>query len=193
MVNSDSKDGSAGLLTDLVRRYGAQMERLVRQMVHDGDVAKHIVQETYLNAFRRFQRTSAPPVLYAKTYLFDACITNAINYLQRDRSSPESAQNAIEAEDVPDGAPGPQKLALLEDALAHVGKILEELPLKQRQVFRLGQIDGVPRRQVAQQLGLSEKSVTNLTTRVLANLRMRLAERGFDSVLDIDDDGSPQK
>jgi len=191
MVTTDSRDSD--LLTDLVQRYGAQIEGLVRQMVHDGDIAKHIVQETYIKVFRRFGRASTPPVLYAKAYLFDAAMTNAILYLKRSRSLPELVLNAGEAEAVPDDAPGPQKIALLEDALAQLGEILEDLPEKQRRVFELRQINGTPRRQIAQQLGMSEKSVTNLTTRALANLRERLSERGFDSLLDLDDDVRPRK
>jgi RNA polymerase sigma factor (sigma-70 family) len=158
-------------------------------MVHDADAAKHIVQHTYLKMIQRFGRTSNTPILHAKAYLFNACIRNAITYLEQGRSAPIFAPDPSEVENVADHAPGPEKIALLEDLMEQLGKIVDGLPPKQRQVFQLGQIEGVPRREIAERLDLSEDSVTNLTTRALRNVKARLSALGFDSVLDIAQEG----
>jgi len=191
MAAVDPKDGSTDQLTELVQKYGAQLEALVRQIVHDGDAAKHIVQHTYEKMVRRLGQASATPILHTKAYLFSACIRNAITYLERGQSEPSLVDDPAEVASVADHAPGPEKRAVLDDALVQLTKIVSELPPKQRLVFELGQVEGVPRSEIAVRLGMSEESVRNLTTRALGNVRARLSALGFDSVLDLAEGRSP--
>jgi RNA polymerase sigma factor (sigma-70 family) len=190
-ANSDNKDRTAELVSELIRTHGPRLQRLITKIVRDADAAQHILQETYLHLYTRLRDVSATPVVNAKAYLFNAAFTNAFEQLRaqkrRERAGLGAVTDEATATSIPDRSPGPQKSALVQEAMQQLSDLVDALPRNQRRVFVLGKVHGLARRDIAADLGISEVAVDKAMTRALATLRIRLAELGIESVLALED------
>ena len=189
MANLDSRDGTSEALAQLIRDFGSELEERVRRVVRDADAAGNIVQHTYEKLFQRLARQGSLPIIDMKAYLFDSALKNAFTYLKQRVGSDSRIEFTDVVPDIPDRSAGPEKRAVLDDAVEQLGDILKELTPKQRRVFVLGQIERVPRREIAWLLGISEEAVDKLTTRALTSIRKSLIARGFESALVVADGG----
>jgi RNA polymerase sigma factor (sigma-70 family) len=180
----------ARLVDSLVRDYGSRLESRVLKIVHDREAAQLILQDTYEEVFRRLRSESVSPVRHPITYLYTAARTNALRYLRgqarQRQSGPEFICDDETARQVPDPAAGPERLAMLQEAMGRLSDIVDKMPSKQRQVFMLG-VSGVLPHEIAKQLGLSPTAVHRLLTRANARCRKRLEQMGLDSRVEIID------
>lgn len=113
-----------------------------------------LVQESFLRILRA---PATAPVAQPKAYLFATARNLALNRLRRERRAGPVA--ALDAAAVPDGRPDiPEALARQEERELLVAA-LQTLPERARQVFTLRRVYGLPLREIAGRLGLSEKTV----------------------------------
>jgi RNA polymerase sigma-70 factor (ECF subfamily) len=115
-----------------------------------------VVQESYVRLLRAREKT---PVICARAYLFATARNVALALFRRPRIfSPipvaESATLRIvqEGADVAEQVSTRQEVALLLDAI-------DTLPNRCREIFILRKLQGVPQREIATRLGLSEQTV----------------------------------
>lgn len=115
-----------------------------------------IIQESY---FRLLKARAAHPIHFAKAFLFTIARNVAINLLQRQQNSPLipvadlTAISVIDDKaDVPEATCTKEEIALLADGI-------EALPARCREVFILRRIQGIPQKEIARRLGISEQTV----------------------------------
>ena len=77
----------------------------------------------------------------------------------------------IESLDVLDYEPSPERIVAGRRELRRVEQLIEELPERCRQIFKLRRIHGVPQREVARLLGVTENVVE---VQVMRGLRLVL-------------------
>jgi RNA polymerase sigma factor (sigma-70 family) len=191
IVSSDDNDRTAKLVSELIRAHGPQLEHLVTQIVRDTEEARQILQDTYLSLYNRLRDAKVGPVINPRAYLFNAASVNALEHIRSEQRLKRAVPGVIVEEDaavgIQDRGPGPEKEVALQDVMQQLSDLVDALPKKQRQVFVLGKIECLPRRDIAEQMGISESAVDNLMTRALANLRAGLFERGIESAIAMDD------
>jgi RNA polymerase sigma factor (sigma-70 family) len=178
----------AQLVESLVREHGSRLERLVMKLVHDREIARLILQDTYERVFRRLRSDSAQPVSDPLAYLFAAAGTNARLYwrrqLQAQRLGPEVVVDDETAQRVPDPAAGPEELAILHEAVRRLSDMIDKMPPKQREVFILS-VNGFHPQEIARQLDQSESAVRRQLTRAFARCRKRLEQMSMGSGIGI--------
>jgi len=167
--------------TDEVHPHDAQLKAYLRgsfPAVRDVD---DIAQESYL---RVWKARAVHPIQSAKAFLFQVARNLALNLVERERASPVQAIGDLVAlpvlNDEPDAASTVgrnEKLRLLVDALV-------ELPPRCREITVLRKLEGVPQREVARRLRISERTVEEQVSRGVKRCEAYLRSHGVQSCYD---------
>ncbi len=133
------------------------------------DEAEEVVQGVFFKVWER--RGQLEVTVSLKAYLYRAVHNASLNHLKHQKVRQEYANHvkAMEEEGMED--PGMELTELQRD----VTYAIEELPEKCREVFKLNRFEGLKYREVADLLGISEKTVENQMGKALKLLRDRLS------------------
>ncbi|HKT40049.1 MAG TPA: RNA polymerase sigma factor [Ktedonobacterales bacterium] len=181
----------------LVTMHYAAMLRLAQMYVGSRAVAEEVIQETWLGVLQGLDRFEGRSSL--KTWIFRILLNRARTRAQREnRTIPFSAlatateqdEPAVEPEVfAPPGAlyPGgwltapagwdalPEERLLSRETRAHIDAALTTLPMAQREVITLRDIDGWSAGEVCDYLGISEANQRVLLHRARSRVRQALA------------------
>jgi RNA polymerase sigma factor (sigma-70 family) len=134
----------------LLQGYDELKVRLT-QRLGSSELAGDAMQDTWL----RLQHTEAIGVVRNPTnYLFRVALNIARDRLSADRR----LLSAIEIErliNLEDEAPNPARVAEDRSDLRVVEALMAELPPRQREIVAAARLDGMPRREIAERLGIS--------------------------------------
>ncbi|MGD1030852.1 MAG: sigma-70 family RNA polymerase sigma factor [Opitutaceae bacterium] len=115
-----------------------------------------IMQDSYIKVLQAAKRR---PLFRAKAYLFATVRNAALGLLRRPRIFSEKPVTDIaalsvseEGVDVAERVSTNQEIAILLDAI-------DALPLRCREIFILRKLQGVPQKEIAARLGISEQTV----------------------------------
>jgi RNA polymerase sigma-70 factor, ECF subfamily len=171
--------GDDDAFASLVRRYHTKLLRFAESLVPSRAVAEEVVQDTWLGVVRgihRFEGRSS-----VKTWLFRILV-----YRARTAGAHEPRPAQLEPDDVLEGRFGPSGAwdqppepwadaidsRITADKIAHrIKECLPLLPLAQRQVFTLRDIEEVGAADVCELLGLSEGNQRVLLHRARSRVR----------------------
>lgn len=135
------------------------------------DEIDDIVQDAYV---RIAQLTSVDHIRNPRTYFFTAARSAMLSRIRRDRIVRIDSMAGLEALDIEDAAPGPDRQMSGRQELEHVRSMIDALPDRCREIFQLRRVEGVPQREIAQRLGLSEHVVEQQAVRGLKLLSAAL-------------------
>lgn len=130
---------------------------LRRSLVSDGEV-EDVVQEAYcrLLALQNTSHIASP-----RAYFFTAARAVVIDHLRRSRVVRIETATEIEALNVVLDEPSPERIATSRRELERVRRLIAALPDRCRRVIEMRKIEGLPQREVARQLGVTETIVEN--------------------------------
>ncbi len=117
-----------------------------------------VVQESYLRIWRA---QTVRPIQSARAFLFRVARNLALDFLRHDRASPIIALDSLAGLPVADDRPNAIELLTAAEKSRLLGEALAALPRRCREIVFLHKIKGFSQRAVAQQLGLTEKTVAN--------------------------------
>jgi len=167
------KDSDPDAFGELFRKYQPFVYRQVFFRVRDADTSHEIVQETFVRIWEH--RTSLKPHLP-----FLALTLRVSRNLVRDLARHQSTRERL-AQEIP--APSPSEgddpaealhLRILEQRIVEI--LNSRLGERCRTVFLLSRYEGKSHREIAEMLGITEKTVENQITRALNALRKGLIE-----------------
>ncbi len=116
-----------------------------------------VVQESFLRLWRV---RMGQPVRYAKSLLFKVARHLVIDIARRNQISPINHGADLAALPVlDDGRPGPAEAACKRDEIVLLAAAIDSLPTRCREILILRKLRGVPQKEIAAQLGLSEQTV----------------------------------
>ena len=138
--------------------------------VQDTQVAEEAVSDVFVNIWRKKERINIE--LNLKSYLYKSTKNAVISYTRKKRL------NIISIDEYKDagGIETPETLLIKTEKAEHFNKILMTLPKKAGLVFRMHKVDGMKYREIAEVLGISEKTVENHMGNSLRHLRNLAAE-----------------
>lgn len=166
----------------IVRRESPRLFRVIRRIVPDDDEAENVMQETFLQAYRRldsFRRESK-----FTTWLYAIAINIARASLRKSRR-----YSALEEADIERLQPAfdrgmytggfdswnPQRIAEKQDRKHIVHKAIDQLPLDYREVVILRDIEELSTAEAAALLNISEGA---------ARVRLHRARQALRHILD---------
>lgn len=137
------------------------------------DEVDDIVQEAYC-------RLAALPgvehIANGRAYFFQAVRNIAIEKIRRARVVRIDSVTEIDALSVVDSEPTPERIVAGRRELKRVQDLIEGLPPRCRDIFKLRRIHGIPQREIARLLGVTENVVEMQAMRGLRLILRALSE-----------------
>jgi RNA polymerase sigma-70 factor (ECF subfamily) len=172
----------------LVRRYQGRAFRLALRVVRDEELARDIVQESFLKAWRSLDRFEGRSGFY--TWFYRMVMNLCIDSRRRDRSPRQvelEEERALEvAAGAADllgsgagaGASGPEAAAERAELRELLDRAIEALPPEARRTLELREIDGLGYAEIARCLGIPKGTVMSRLHYARRRLRAALARAG---------------
>lgn len=160
---------------DEVHVHDGQLKSWLRGQFPSVRDVDDVVQESYLRIWKA--RLTAP-VRSAKSFLFQVARHVAIDLLRRERASPVVQLGDLAGLSVMDSRPDSAQALGAKERLDLLSDALVALPPRCRQIIMLHKIQGMSQRQVAERLGLSERTVENHTRAGIVRLQLYMSGRG---------------
>ena len=133
------------------------------RIVEDPDVAEDLVAETFSNIWQKINEGFE--IENFKSYLYQAVRNGCLGYLRSKKERvgldqiPEIDEEAIDT----------------SERDAGIWKAIDALPPKCRKVFLLSKRDGLTNEEIAEEMGISIKTVKNQMTKAFSRLRESLS------------------
>lgn len=165
------RDGISGLEAEFLASRGRLLRFL--QARGAGDAAEDLLQDIWLKA-----SAASGPVAAPLPYLFR--VANSL-MIDRYRAQRQAQQRDHDWADAQDGAmpgvsdePSPERALIARQQAARVAQTIDSLGPRAATIFRRHRIDGMPQKQVAQEMGVSLSTVEadlRMAYRALADLK----------------------
>ncbi len=150
----------------------APLRAWLRRTMTAADV-EDIVQESYC---RISGLTDVSHIRSGRAYLFTTARMLALEKIRRSRVVHIDTAVELENLDPADDGPSPERIVSARQELRRVKRLIDALPDRCRDVFRMRKIEGLSQRQVATALGLSEHTVENDVAKGLRLILKAIAE-----------------
>lgn len=154
-------------LDELHAAHYARLVRLAVLLVRDRALAEDVVQDCFLEVYRRWDRLDRPG-LNAAAYLRQSVVNRSRSALRHRAVVAKHAFEEVRH------APGADHRLVERTRRDAVLKALAELPTRQREVLVLRHYEELSEREIAEALGIAPGSVKSHASRAAAALRAKL-------------------
>ncbi len=137
-----------------------------------------VVQESYL---RLWKARATQPVRSAKAFLFKIARHVAYDLLRRNKTSPVDPLGDLAILHVIDDRPNAAEALATQEKLDLLVDAVVALPDRCREIIILHKIKGLPQKEIARQLDLSERTVENQCLLALRRCEQYLRAHGLQS------------
>ena len=134
-----------------------------------------VVQESYL---RIWKARMARPIRFTKSYLFQIARNLSLDLTRHRYASPFVDVDNSVIVSVSDPAPAVEARVEARDELRLLAQAIDALPARCREILILRQLEGVPQKEIAAQLGLSVLTVQVQIVRGLRRVNDYLRRHG---------------
>lgn len=170
------KDGDKGAFRWVVTTYQQRVFSVALKMLADEEEAKDVVQETFIRVWQEFDTFDLQRPF--STWLYTIATRLCLNRMKQARaftSSPLDEQTLIRFAAATDS----QRALENREWVSIVRLLAEELSTKQRLVFTLCQLEGLPSQEVEQITGMDARQVKSNLYVARQTIRKRLKELGY--------------
>lgn len=136
---------------------------------NDPDIAEEIVQDTFTNLWGKAASIEIRTTV--KSYLFGAIRNACLNHLKHEKvkqAHAEYEQLRVRNEQT--------DFMELDELQAHINRAMARLPEKCRQVFEMSRFEEKKYQEIADELGISIKTVENQMGKALKTMREELGQ-----------------
>lgn len=133
------------------------------RMVEDADMAEDLVANTFANVWQKM--VEGLEIGNFKAYLYQSVRNECLVFL-RNKKETVGLENILDVD---------EETIDTSERDAKIWKAIDQLPEKCRQVFLLSKRDGLSNEEIAQEMGISIKTVKNQMTKALSRLRESLS------------------
>lgn len=159
--------GAKDEIRSLYDLYASDIYRFARLTLGDPERARDVVQETFLRAFRswdKYRKDSS-----SKTWLMSIARNYVFDLLRKNRTERQFLSNHIHTDRIPDQSESVETMILLEGALSQIKDTY-------RQVFVLRHVHELSVQETARILNWSTSKVKTTDSRAIAKLNEILSE-----------------
>lgn len=136
-----------------------------------------VVQESYL---RIWKTRLSSPVASAKALLFQIARRVVVDRARRARTAKTESMADLASLEILEERPNAAERLSYAEKVRFLGETLAKLPERCRQVMILRKMHDMSYAEIAQQLGISERTVDSQLTRGMKLMEARLRERGLE-------------
>jgi len=151
-------------------QYEGDVKRYIQRQLSCQKTSEDLTQETWLR-FSRMQ--SIEHIADIKSFLFRIAGNLTIDYLRR-RQVEERVKQESQTIQVQSSILSPERVVSAQQQYAQLTQAMAELPTQCRVVFTLHRLKGKSYSEIAEILGITEKTVENHILRALKHCRQRV-------------------
>jgi RNA polymerase sigma-70 factor (ECF subfamily) len=166
----------------LFKQYYERLTLYAYRYVNDWQAAEDIVQDAFLSLWKVRHQVNLDASI--KPYLYQTVYHKALNYIHSFPVQKREASDTVDQqlnEIIMQCTP--YETLLLKELRHEIDQYIDSLPEKQRAVFKMSRMgsNGVAlkNREIADALGISEKTVEKHISKTLVGLRRHLTSLGF--------------
>ena len=154
------------------KQYFKTLQNYAYTILNDLDVAEEMVQNVFLKIWEK--REKLPQDANIGSYLYKSVYHESLNWLRHEKVKLSHQQHTFYSmKDETDNAADRIKMKQLEE---HLQKALNDLPQQCRTIFQMSRFDEMRYREIANELGISIKTVENQMGKALRLMRLKLVE-----------------
>lgn len=163
------RQGDTRAFERIFRKYAPRLEAFARKYTSDAGEAEDIVQNAFLKLWERKEWLEN---ISLSSFLFLLTKNNCLNYLKHRQITDQVEQRiaqvgSVEQLYVIDFVSDPSTQLQQKELAETIDRIMDELPPKCQEVFRLSRLHGLKNREIASKLNITEKVVEKHITRAL--------------------------
>lgn len=175
-----SRKSNVQAFNQLVMSYQGIVYNLAYRMLNDPDSAADVTQDVFVSAFRAISGFRGGSF---KAWILRIASNACYDYLRRKQRHPTSSLDSImDDEEVPyefaDESAGPEEITLRRELMEHINDALLCLPIEQRLVVVLSDVQGFSYEEIAKITNCSLGTVRSRLSRGRARLRDHLLNKG---------------
>jgi RNA polymerase sigma-70 factor (ECF subfamily) len=156
----------------LFRQQYSKLCGYARKYIDDPDQSEEVVQDVFVNLWQK--RKSIDITSTIESYLFRAVRNTCLNTLKHFKIR-EKHQEGIAA--TYDNAGNQPENRILEiELLNQIEDLISALPPERQRIFKMSRLDGMKYREIADELGISVKTVEAQMGKALKYLRKHLSD-----------------
>ncbi|MEO8109056.1 MAG: RNA polymerase sigma-70 factor [Ginsengibacter sp.] len=163
-------------LKELFGHYSKRLFHFAYSIIHSRELAEEIVEDVFIQVWQKRIKLSTLENL--TWYLYVATRNISCNYLRKYKKVIHIDIDELTLPNYTIDAT-PEELIISNEALQNINKIINELPLKCRIIFKLVKEDGLKYKEVAGLLNLTTKTVENQMGIALKKLHAALDHRFY--------------
>ena len=173
------KEGNEEVFKSIYERFFGPLYVYAVEYVVDKEVAYEMVQDTFLKLWEK--KSTLADDTYLQSYLYRVTRNNCLNYLkhlkvkEKYKQFSKSKQLEINLNFTALNDSSAEKI-ISDELEEKINKAIDQLPPKCKNIFLLSRYENKKYREIADELGLSVKTVENQIQKALKVLRKHLAE-----------------
>ena len=173
ILASRIKSGDTKSFEALFNDYYPQLTVFAKKYVHDLDIAKDIVQDFFVRLFDNHETLNIKTSL--KSYLYQSVRNSCLNHINHHKIHKEHIEKIKLQEQ--DGSSADWSDKMMETELEHlIWKEVSKLPGQCQVIFKLSRAEGKKNKEIAEQLGISIRTVETQISKALMILRKNLSQ-----------------
>lgn len=166
------QDENVAVFEALYNRYWSVMYSAAYRRVQSREIAQEIVQNVFTSLWVNRRELRIQSSLQA--YLLSAVKYKVINHFEKEMVRRSYSEQLLATSTIATNFT--EETILFEDLTAQLEEELANLPPRCREVFQLSRREFKTNKEIAEQLGISEKTVENQLTKALKILKSGLRE-----------------
>jgi RNA polymerase sigma-70 factor (family 1) len=143
---------------ELFTEFYSYLNRFAVSYVKSKQIAEEIVSDVFIKVWQK--RKDIDKISELRVYLYIATRNTALNYLEKQKKS-----DTYSIEDFPTAFKSvyynPEQLMITAEMMINIQRAIDHLPPKCKLIFKLVKEDGLKYKEVAEIMGISDKTVEN--------------------------------
>jgi len=156
---------------EIFRSYFPSLCSFAKKYIYDFDAGKEIVHDVFINFWEK--REDIDPNKSIKSYLFTSVHNRCLNYIRDHKKFVEYTDDL--KVDIDAGWDSSDKMIEIE-LEEKINKALDSLPEKCRQIFTMSRFEDKKYKEIAEELGISIKTVETQMSKALKMMKESLAD-----------------
>ncbi|WP_235891189.1 RNA polymerase sigma-70 factor [Sphingobacterium lumbrici] len=164
------KSGDQLAFTEIYHRYSSLLYVYAYKLLGDTDAAKDLTQELFINLWDK--RTTIDFNKSVSSYLYTAVRYKFLKLVSHQKVRTVYAEQFLNLFE--EGTNSTDAYISEKDLIMQVEKLIEDLPPKMAQAFRLSRLKHKSNQDIAEELEVSEKTVKNLVSQANKHLKPKI-------------------
>lgn len=168
------KEGDIAAFDEIYRRYAEPLYKFAWTILKDEAECTDVIQDIFVWLWENRSRAK---ISFIKSYLFAAVKLNLADHIRKSNRRAEIVAHAPKQDEIFE-----EYELELKELKFLIREFVAALPERAREIFELSRNQYLSNKQIAEKLGISEKTVENQMTIILKKLRVNLGKNAFWSV-----------